>query len=351
MPNYVKNILILKGDEERIRNCLKSIEADATENGVTWHMEIDFNKIIPMPESIANAEEGPYTGVYKTIYEEFLKIPAETDISVRNREIIKAIKKKDNLESLLISKRVENGTIDSFIEEGLKQGNVYYKNKQEYGYATWYGWAVNNWGTKWNAMETKKVADNIIAFNTAWNGTNQIVGALSEEWPDIKFIYAYADEDKAGVNCALSIVQNGNGSTVSFKTSQSSEEFANHVWDNDIEFIERLSEELQSSVVDDDVRIKTSDNFVAYLSVYFVITYLDGSVSTTNINCDFTKPITEDVLCEIAKKTMFACGMEFKKMPTSIQYVTKEFYEKVSERLNVKSMTFNFCNDEISKEV
>lgn len=46
MPNHVQNIITLKGDEQKIREMLKTIKNDDYGLGT-----VDFNKVIPMPES------------------------------------------------------------------------------------------------------------------------------------------------------------------------------------------------------------------------------------------------------------------------------------------------------------
>ncbi len=47
MPNNVKNVITLKGDEQKIREMLEAIQND--ECGLAT---VDFNKIIPMPKSL-----------------------------------------------------------------------------------------------------------------------------------------------------------------------------------------------------------------------------------------------------------------------------------------------------------
>lgn len=85
MPNHVENIITLKGDEKKIREMLEAIKSDDYGLGT-----VDFNKIIPMPESL-NIEAGSKTDRGLKLYKEFigeclfdrketdvLKIPAET---------------------------------------------------------------------------------------------------------------------------------------------------------------------------------------------------------------------------------------------------------------------------------
>ena len=47
MPNHVTNVLTLHGEPEQIRAMLEAIQYDDLGIG-----SVDFNKIIPMPESL-----------------------------------------------------------------------------------------------------------------------------------------------------------------------------------------------------------------------------------------------------------------------------------------------------------
>jgi hypothetical protein len=56
-----------------------------------------------------------------------------------------------------------------------------------------YEWCITTWGTKWNAYSVKQLYDGW-CFQTAWNCPMPILIALSEKFPDIDFIVAWADE-------------------------------------------------------------------------------------------------------------------------------------------------------------
>jgi len=38
-------------------------------------------------------------------------------------------------------------------EKYITEGEKYKSNLDKYGYTTWYDWACDNWGTKWNVGE------------------------------------------------------------------------------------------------------------------------------------------------------------------------------------------------------
>ena len=66
MPNHVENIITLKGDEKRIREMLEAIKNDDFGLGT-----LDFNKIIPMPNSL-NIEAGSRTDKGLKAYRDLL---------------------------------------------------------------------------------------------------------------------------------------------------------------------------------------------------------------------------------------------------------------------------------------
>ena len=184
MPNHVTNILTIDGVEEDINKLLKGINGGRDEEGHPVH--IDFNKIIPMPESLnipdsSDYEKGYYLymavehGNYKGI-DKMLKYPWAQKEGIATREE-------------MVNYHLKND--DSYLEKGKQ----YYDNIQEYGHPTWYDWSCKNWGTKWNAYRSELVDDRQIIFNTAWAGVPDLVSKLSEQYPDVTLSYEFADED------------------------------------------------------------------------------------------------------------------------------------------------------------
>jgi len=68
----------------------------------------------------------------------------------------------------------------------------------------WYDWRVKNWGTKWDLeeREQKEVTAQLLSdstdfnavFMTAWSPPCQAIAALSEKFPDDKFILEYLEQ-------------------------------------------------------------------------------------------------------------------------------------------------------------
>ena len=221
MPNHIKNIITLKGDEQKIREMLEEIQYDELGLGT-----VDFNKIIPMPESL-NVESG-----------------SRTDKGI---EIVKTY-----LENMPEEQSDKEGTYDEFFEdlrshsaeisdeEEKKIWNIgvtAVENLHKYGAPTWYEWCTNNWGTKWNAYGydegTDYSASGNLHFQTAWSAPHPVIKKLAQMYPDIIFEHEWADED-IGVNCGRKCYSNGECTEEYYPESEiEATEFAFRVWDYD----------------------------------------------------------------------------------------------------------------------
>lgn len=87
--------------------------------------------------------------------------------------------------------------------EFTKLGRLATDNLKKYKAATWYEWCRTHWGTKWNAMETEiYLEERKITFVTAWNEPTPIMQRMQTMFPNIGFIWEYANED-AGVDTGI----------------------------------------------------------------------------------------------------------------------------------------------------
>lgn len=174
MPNHITNKITFYSDNAaEILAFMKNGESD-----------FDFNKLIPMPESL-NIESGSrsaYAFVH-AVTDGFKAnpIPAQTRKyfgSVLNMfgdwsdNVDRAKSYFDGLDTK--EKRAE------FIE----LGKTMLSNYNKYGVGTWYEWAPKNWGTKWNAYQTS-VEGNSVVFDTAWDAPKPVIRELMEKFkPD-----------------------------------------------------------------------------------------------------------------------------------------------------------------------
>jgi hypothetical protein len=140
MPNHIQNRIQFIGHD-----------ADVDEKGK--EMQIDFNKIKPMPDALNITSDG-----WVMCLETRFKTPvAITDHLDKIRSFVE------------VNPSLKDETVENFIK-GIR-------NYIDYGVATWYEWAVNNWGTKWNAYGQNDERNNsdTIYFETAWSSPINLI--------------------------------------------------------------------------------------------------------------------------------------------------------------------------------
>lgn len=174
MPNHVTNVLEFECSEERMREIGDYLRGNKDDPFGT----VDFNTLIPMPESL-NIEAGSRGEEGYRAYKEFIDKAWELDDD--NVKILEAQYKerfKDSPETWALGKR-------------------YYENKQNHGATNWYDWCWDHWGTKWNAYDcaTLEPGDKTLIFTTAWSSVPPVVEAISAKFPEVPIRYGWADED------------------------------------------------------------------------------------------------------------------------------------------------------------
>lgn len=193
MPNHITNILRIEASKEltaQIKSDIKSVD----EEGETRH--IDFNKILPMPESL-NITSGSTTSNGIAI----LQYRAGDDTAIRGIMGYAWANEFSTPEDL-IEHMIVKGSAN--LEEAQKALD----NERLYGCRDWYGWSTDNWGTKWNAYNTNDTDVDEVSFETAWSNPYPVIIALSAKYPEAVFHMRFADED-FGHNVGEYSLQNG----------------------------------------------------------------------------------------------------------------------------------------------
>lgn len=182
-----------------------------------WNEEeqrIDFNKLIPSPQDLHKVMAGScqwdkgakkyfrneQEEIFYDFAEPYFKKCYNADLS--QEDYVKIV--LDNM-PLEVKKCLEKVTDR---DEHKVNYIATYFNLRRYGYPTWYEWSYENWGTKWNAHETERVAENIFTFETAWNGATPIFNKLAQK--GVEFIYGWSDRDNTGYNFGLVEVSEDN---------------------------------------------------------------------------------------------------------------------------------------------
>ena len=172
MPNYCDNHLKMKGASK-----LDLFQKD----GIT----LDFNRILPMPESL-DVTEGSVT---KTAIHAYLldKKDGKRKLSEKEKELLKDCKRFSD------EKTLRNEKPEKFAEL-VEQGKVYVDNLEKYGHTSWYGWCVENWGTKWNAFDGWQDGEDEIGFVTAWSPPMGVICELSKKYPEERITVEWSEE-------------------------------------------------------------------------------------------------------------------------------------------------------------
>lgn len=161
MPNWVSNSISISGKEKDLKQIVKYVKSKTS--------DFDFNKIIPMPKSLAETEASSnnYWDLYEYCKKNNLPIPP----ICLDRIWHKANKQPD-----------------------LEKGEQLYNNIKNYGYLNWYDWSVDNWGTKWNVLsedieitlKDKEVLE--ISFQTAWSPPFPIFEEITKKFSIVTLV-------------------------------------------------------------------------------------------------------------------------------------------------------------------
>lgn len=112
------------------------------------------------------------------------------------KEFIKIEKVEENQEIF------GHGTIDfnkiTPMPKWVFQKNLSFEDEEKYGRENcWYGWSIDNWGTKWNAYQQSdlRTKENVLYFTTAWSCPIDLIKKLSWIFPEIELEIAWVDEN------------------------------------------------------------------------------------------------------------------------------------------------------------
>lgn len=158
MPNWTSNQITVEGDREQVLK-LKTEMNQGTPGGSVF----DFNKLIPMPQSLFNLSSGS-----NTIDGQKCKVWI-TEKGPDSKKFDRLLTPEEQAEV--------NAT----------------------GFESWYDWACHNWGTKWNACNPE-IFDEYegfleYRFDTAWCQPQPIFDALKKKYPDLDIKCRWRDED------------------------------------------------------------------------------------------------------------------------------------------------------------
>jgi len=169
MPNECSNTTLISGPADEIR---RFVSAVTRQDGDTTITEI-ARSLIPMPEGIANVTTAHATA-----------------------------EPHPNWAVMLADGKLTQERYDELVASNAENWKKYQENIAQYGYADWYHWALDNWGTKWGdydhwgppseeEIETGEVS---YRYNTAWAPLHEpFWGAVSQKFPTLTFVNLYSE--------------------------------------------------------------------------------------------------------------------------------------------------------------
>lgn len=238
MPNWVYNQIELqnKEDTEKVAKYIRSEDQD-----------FDFNNVIKMPEILTKTSSDSMT------------IPAMAYCVMGDREIENLDKwrqqldlfldenvpnvaiqfldiEKQNITSASLINKIEpiitTGDIKELIanhkklmemrddiyrslsflnnaDEYKTQGITAWKAALTTGFRDWYDWSVNNWGTKWNAVDPEIDIDGCnITWRTAWAPSEAVIKQLAKDVP-VNMYYTWFEEPMCSTWAGTALFHNG----------------------------------------------------------------------------------------------------------------------------------------------
>lgn len=182
MPNWCENRLTIQGYKDHIKTCVNNI---VDNNG--HEPFFDFNRIVPMPDSIKNATSSNIEHIAKAIYKHRVEGDSNLLLGYLDYDWVKDLKINN-----------VNDLIKVFTEKYEKELYIYFYNAVMYDDYSWYGWSLKNWGCKWNSSNTmvfisKDWSKAEIVFDTPWSPPTTLIRSLSLLYPNLEFELSYEE--------------------------------------------------------------------------------------------------------------------------------------------------------------
>lgn len=196
MPNHTSTILTVTGDEAQIQEfidqCIVQKEKDDITGKTDAWTEFDFNKIIPMPDSLHITSGSTTSDAIALIKAENGDMSGVNTIASYAWVDDKCPKGEDKIQFVI------NHLKEKTTDEYRKEGQTALDNIEKHGHQSWYSWSIQNWGTKWGAYDYNEIERSegkfVCGYQTAWSPASPIISKLGELFPELTFVNSYIDE-------------------------------------------------------------------------------------------------------------------------------------------------------------
>jgi len=186
MPNHVVTHCTVIGSDKDIQEF---------EDRFIGTQMMDFNRITPMPDSIAKMEESSFAQQA----EKFVLYASNKNYAFENppsNDIVNILNKiNDGQNYAFPIYDLANLYLDLH-PEAKEIGSKRLKNIAEHGSPSWYQWALKHWGTKWNSYDFKLISETPyeFVFGTAWSFPEPIFKRLAWLFTRLGFDCKCVDE-------------------------------------------------------------------------------------------------------------------------------------------------------------
>lgn len=190
MPSYCRNIVIAPKkildeiyDGKKVTfnklipmpKTLNLIESDRKDEAVLYSLLCkDMDTMQKLIILLKNTKEPCYTSYWEKLQEKY------------SLEMIEVLGEKAK------TFMPESEELELKIKTFEELGNVYLNNLLQFDSMTWYDWSIENWGTKWDAVDSKGKPENgKLEFLTAWSEPIPIIKKLFKKYPKMRIEWQY----------------------------------------------------------------------------------------------------------------------------------------------------------------
>jgi len=177
MPNHTSTIFRVMGTPKRLDEFIKKAKGDES--------IFSFNSFVPCPKELHEVRSPVY-------------IISEDEYAAQ--ETIKSLK--------IAEAKIAGKPLNEFAFTGCKKitAKMEQELRDKFGFNNWYDWQCNNWGTKWDCYDVSEewlrygnpnddMQENIQChYQTAWSPATAALQSISEQFPELSFYHAFADE-------------------------------------------------------------------------------------------------------------------------------------------------------------
>lgn len=208
MPNHVTHRLeITAPTKEELDAFLDAIRGEP--EGLEAAPHISFNRIIPMPDIIRNTESSSTVTIGLALIDRLdladtLMTPDGSAEGFFRTYLTFDWVKKEGITTVEEVKELLRQRCPDAEEKARQAVEAY----EKYGYKDWYNWAIDKWGTKWDAYDQtlvrKSDTEAELIFLTAWSPPTPVFTRIGELFPNIRIVGACFDEGW-GYACAIGV--------------------------------------------------------------------------------------------------------------------------------------------------